>query len=128
MTDQIERTNESTFESLDPRTGLALATYPIADATEVEIAVARARSAARWWDAQGFEGRKRWLLEFKTAIARDAASLAAVIAAETGKPDEDSLLEVMLGVEHIDWAALHAGKTLKQRRVGSGLLAINQKA
>ena len=30
MTDQIERTNESTFESLDPRTGLALATYPIA--------------------------------------------------------------------------------------------------
>ncbi|WP_441347037.1 aldehyde dehydrogenase family protein [Rhodococcus sp. 06-1474-1B] len=128
VTDQIERTNESTFESLDPRTGLALATYPIADAAEVEIAVARARSAARWWDAQGFEGRKRWLLEFKTAIARDAASLAAVIAAETGKPDEDSLLEVMLGVEHIDWAARHAGKTLKQRRVGSGLLAINQKA
>ncbi|MDI9893112.1 aldehyde dehydrogenase family protein [Rhodococcus sp. IEGM 1381] len=128
MTDQIERTTVSTFESLDPRTGVALATYPIADATEVEAVVARARSAARWWDTQGFAGRKRWLLEFKSAIARDAASLAAVIAAETGKPDEDSLLEVMLGVEHIDWAARNAEKTLRQRKVGSGLLAVNQKA
>ena len=57
MTDQIERTNESTFESLDPRTGLALATYPIADGAEVEIAVTRARSAARWW----YAGRPNWV-------------------------------------------------------------------
>ncbi|CCQ14641.1 Aldehyde dehydrogenase [Rhodococcus sp. AW25M09] len=128
MTDQIERTTENTFDSLDPRTGVALATYPIAGVDDVAAAVDRARSAARWWDVQGFVGRKRWLLEFKSAIARDAASLAAVIAAETGKPAEDSLLEVMLGVEHIDWAARNAEKTLKQRKVGSGLLAVNQKA
>ncbi|MFI8567546.1 aldehyde dehydrogenase family protein [Rhodococcus sp. NPDC078407] len=128
VTDQIERTNDATFESLDPRTGTTLATYPVADAAEVAASVARARSAARWWDLQGFVGRKRWLLEFKSAIARDAASLATVIAAETGKPDEDSLLEVMLGVEHLDWAARNAEKTLRQRKVGSGLLAVNQKA
>ncbi|MBJ7352438.1 MAG: aldehyde dehydrogenase family protein, partial [Rhodococcus sp.] len=54
--------------------------------------------------------------------------LAAVIAAETGKPDEDSLLEVMLGVEHLDWSARNAEKILRQRKVGSGLLAVNQKA
>ncbi|MCZ4520008.1 aldehyde dehydrogenase family protein [Rhodococcus ruber] len=128
MTDQIERTNDATFDSLDPRTGTTLSTYPVADSADVAVAVARARSAARWWDAQGFAGRKRWLLEFKSAIARDAASLATVIAAETGKPDEDSLLEVMLGVEHLDWAARNAEKTLRQRKVGSGLLAVNQKA
>jgi acyl-CoA reductase-like NAD-dependent aldehyde dehydrogenase len=128
VTDQIERTNESTFESLDPRTGVALAAYPIAGPAEVDAAVARARSAARWWDVQGFVGRKRWLLEFKSAIARDAASLAAVIAAETGKPDEDSILEVMMGVEHIDWAARNAEKILRQRKVGSGLISVNQKA
>lgn len=128
MTDQIERTTEATFESLDPRTGAVLATYPVANSAEVEAVVARARSAARWWDAQGFAGRRRWLLEYKSAIARDAADLAAVIAAETGKPSEDSLLEVMLGVEHLDWSARNAATTLRQRKVGSGLLAINQKA
>ncbi|KQU55259.1 aldehyde dehydrogenase [Rhodococcus sp. Leaf278] len=128
MTDQIEQTNDATFESLDPRTGTALSTYPVADSADVAAVVGCARSAARWWDAQGFAGRKRWLLEFKSAVARDAASLATVIAAETGKPDEDSLLEVMLGVEHLDWAARNAEKTLRQRKVGSGLLAVNQKA
>lgn len=128
MTDRIERTSDATFASLDPRTGDALSTYPVADSADVAAAVARARSAARWWDAQGFAGRKRWLLEFKSAIARDAVSLATVIAAETGKPDEDSLLEVMLGVEHLDWSARNAEKTLRQRKVRSGLLAVNQKA
>ncbi|MGF0310296.1 aldehyde dehydrogenase family protein [Rhodococcus sp. IEGM1428] len=128
MTDQIDRVNERTFESLDPRTGLALATYPIADTADVEFAVARARSAATWWDALGFAGRRTWLLKYKSAIARDAASLAAVITAETGKPDDDAILEIQLGVEHIDWAARNAEKTLKQRKVGSGLLAVNQKA
>ncbi|WP_442970927.1 aldehyde dehydrogenase family protein [Rhodococcus sp. Leaf278] len=128
VTDQIEQTNDATFESLDPRTGTALSTYPVADSADVAAVVGCARSAARWWDAQGFAGRKRWLLEFKSAVARDAASLATVIAAETGKPDEDSLLEVMLGVEHLDWAARNAEKTLRQRKVGSGLLAVNQKA
>ncbi|MET0198254.1 MAG: aldehyde dehydrogenase family protein, partial [Rhodococcus fascians] len=105
MTDQVVETKARTFDSLDPRTGDVLATYPIAGDAEVSAAVDRARSAARWWDVQGFTGRKRWLLEFKSAIARDAKSLADVIASESGKPDEDALLEVMLGVEHIDWAA-----------------------
>lgn len=133
MTDQVvqtkaEQDQASTFDSLDPRTGTVLATYPIAGATDIEAAVARARSAARWWDVQGFTGRRRWLIEFKTAIAKDAQSLADVIAAETGKPDEDSLLEVMMGVEHIDWAARNAEKVLAQRRVSSGLISANQQA
>ncbi|MGA9871577.1 MAG: aldehyde dehydrogenase family protein [Rhodococcus sp. (in: high G+C Gram-positive bacteria)] len=128
MTDQVAATKAHTFDSLDPRTDTVLASYPVADATEVQQAVDRARSAARWWDVQGFTGRKRWLLEYKTAIAKDAKGLAAVIAAETGKPEEDSILEVMLGVEHIDWAARNAEKILKQRKVSSGLISANQQA
>ncbi|MET0318341.1 MAG: aldehyde dehydrogenase family protein [Rhodococcus fascians] len=128
MTDQVVETKARTFDSLDPRTGDVLATYPIAGDAEVSAAVDRARSAARWWDVQGFTGRKRWLLEFKSAIARDAKSLADVIASESGKPDEDALLEVMLGVEHIDWAARNAEKILKQRKVSSGLISPNQQA
>lgn len=128
MTDQIERPEPRSLDSLDPRTGAVLAKYPVADASEIRATVARARSAARWWEAQGYEGRKNWLLEYKTVIARGAADLAAVITAETGKPDADALLEVMMGVEHIDWAARNAAKTLKQRRVRAGSIAVDQRA
>ncbi|MGB3370803.1 MAG: aldehyde dehydrogenase family protein, partial [Rhodococcus sp. (in: high G+C Gram-positive bacteria)] len=128
MTDQVVEIEARTFDSLDPRTGTVLASYPVDGETEVRVAVERARSAARWWDIQGFTGRKRWLLEFKSAIAKDAKSLADVIAAESGKPAEDAMLEVMLGVEHIDWAARNAEKVLKQRKVSSGLISANQQA
>ncbi|PTR24060.1 acyl-CoA reductase-like NAD-dependent aldehyde dehydrogenase [Rhodococcus sp. OK519] len=118
----------TTFASLDPRTGEALAHYPVATATDVRAAVDRARGAARWWDAQGFRGRRDWLLEFKKAIASDADGLARVISAETGKPHDDALLEVMLAVEHLDWAARNAKKVLKPRRVPAGLVSANQSA
>ncbi|ORI23588.1 aldehyde dehydrogenase family protein [Rhodococcus sp. 1168] len=128
MTDQVTQMEVRTFDSLDPRTGDVLASYPISDDEAVRAAVDRARAASRWWDLQGFTGRKNWLLEFKNAIAKDAQSLAAVIAAESGKPDEDAILEVMMAAEHIDWAARNAEKTLKQRKVSSGLISANQKA
>lgn len=122
-----DRTRE-TFTSLDPRTGQVLAEYPVADEPEVAAAVERARGAARWWDAQGFRGRRDWLLEFKKAIASDADDLARVVSAETGKPHDDALLEVMLAVEHLDWAARNAKKVLKPRRVSPGLVSANQSA
>lgn len=122
-----DRTSE-TFTSLDPRTGQVLAEYTVADEPEVAAAVERARGAARWWDAQGFRGRRDWLLEFKKAIASDADDLARVVSAETGKPHDDALLEVMLAVEHLDWAARNAKKVLKPRRVSPGLVSANQSA
>lgn len=117
-----------TFTSLDPRTGQVLAEYPVADEADVAGAVERARGAARWWDAQGFRGRRDWLLEFKKAIAADAEDLARVVSAETGKPHDDALLEVMLAVEHLDWAARNAKKILRARRVSPGLVSANQSA
>lgn len=118
----------STFASLDPRTGTILAEYPVATETDVAAAVDRARGAANWWAAQGFRGRRDWLLEFKKAIASDAADLARVVSAETGKPYDDALLEVMLAIEHLDWAARNAKKVLRPRRVPSGLVSANQSA
>ncbi len=118
----------ATFASLDPRTGDVIAEYPIADESAVAEAVDRARIAARWWDAQGFRGRREWLLEFKKAVARGATSLASVVSRETGKPYGDAFLEVMLAVEHLDWAAKNAKRVLKARRVPSGVASINQAA
>lgn len=137
MTEQLTpfdagRANETRrgaeFESLDPRNGEVIATYPTCGEAEVDAAVEGARTAARWWDVQGFRGRREWLLEFKRAVAAGADELAALISRESGKPAEDALLEVMLAVEHIDWAAKNAKKILRQRKVSSGLVSANQAA
>lgn len=118
----------STFASVDPRDGTVLAEYPIAGPEEVALAVERARAAARWWATQGPRGRREWLLEYKRAISSRAQELASLISAETGKPDEDATLEVMLAVSHLEWAAKNADKVLRRRPVSAGLLMANQAA
>ena len=117
-----------TFTSLDPRDGTVLGEYPVAGPEEVGLAVERARAAARWWANQGARGRREWLLEYKRAISSRAGELAALISAETGKPDEDATLEVMLAVSHLEWAAKNAHKVLRRRPVSAGLMMANQAA
>jgi len=112
----------------DPRDGSPIGSYPVATADDVHRTVAQARDAAAWWAAQGFAGRRRILLAFKGAIARDAKDLAATIARETGKPEGDALLEVMLTLGHLDWAAKNAEPVLKRRKVKAGLVNYNQHA
>lgn len=119
-------TTETSFASVDPRTEEVLGRYAIAGKAEVAEAVGRARSAARWWDVQGYRGRKSWMLEFKSAIVAEVEALTAVISQETGKSEEDALLEVMLAVEHLDWAARRAPRVLRQRKVHSGMVSANQ--
>src|SRR5699024_6484973 len=60
------------LRSEDPRTEAIVGEYPVHGAEEVAAAVGRARTAAHWWDAQGFRGRRDWLREFARVIARGA--------------------------------------------------------
>ncbi|WP_121061091.1 aldehyde dehydrogenase family protein [Microbacterium telephonicum] len=118
----------STFTAHDPRDGSAIADHALEDAATVSRRVVDARGAAAWWAGQGFDGRKRVLLAWKGAIARGAQELAGVISAETGKPAGDALLEVMLTLGHLDWAAKHAKEVLGVRKVKAGLINYNQHA
>ncbi|MFC4072054.1 aldehyde dehydrogenase family protein [Actinoplanes subglobosus] len=96
--------------------------------TEVQATVEKARSAARWWGGLSYNERRSRLLAWKRHIARHIGELAALVAEETGKPQDDAALEVMLAVEHLDWAARNAGKVLGRHRVPSGMLAANHVA
>lgn len=118
----------TTYSTHDPRDGALIADHALEDAGRVEERVAIAHRAATWWAAQGFDGRRRVLLAWKGAIARSAADLAAVISRETGKPSGDALLEVVLTLGHLDWAAKNAGKVLRVRKVPAGLVNYNQHA
>jgi acyl-CoA reductase-like NAD-dependent aldehyde dehydrogenase len=116
----------ATVLSRSPITGEVVAEHPLAGPAEVEQAVTRARQAAAWWAELPPNGRKAILLRWKRELVTGCDALAAAIRAETGKPAGAAMLEIMLAVEHLDWAARHARRVLRRRWVGSGLLAANQ--
>ena len=120
MTDKLEVTN--------PATGDVVGVHAIDDAASVDAAVARARHAAEWWASGTFADRKGVLDQWKGVLTRRMGQLADVVHQETGKPHGDAQLEIALAIEHLGWAASHAGKVLGPRRVPSGLLMANQAA
>ncbi len=111
---------------MNPATGEVLATFPVHGRREVDAAVAQAREAAVWWDGLGWSERRIRLLAWKSHLTRYMGRLAQLVHEETGKPLDDATLEIILAIVHIDWAARHARRVLRPRRVRSGLAAINQ--
>jgi acyl-CoA reductase-like NAD-dependent aldehyde dehydrogenase len=118
----------ATFDSLNPRTGDVVETYPIHGEAEVRAAVERAREAAAWWGALSYDEREDRLATWKGVVTRRIAQLAEVMHQETGKPHGDALLEGALAIDHLAWAASHAEKVLKRHKVPSGLVMANQRA
>jgi acyl-CoA reductase-like NAD-dependent aldehyde dehydrogenase len=114
------------LETFNPATGEVLAAYPEHGRREVDAAVMAAREAAAWWAGLGWSGRRIRLLAWKSHLVRYMGRLAQLVHEETGKPLEDATLEIILAVLHIDWAARHARRVLRPRRVRSGLAAIHQ--
>lgn len=127
-TDDVTTADRATFTSVNPATGETVGTFPVHGPDDVQAAVRRARSAATWWAAVGFQERKRRLNAAKAILARRSAELCELVRAENGKPLADAFIEVLLCAEHLDWAARRAERVLGTRRVPSGLLMLNQKA
>ena len=94
----------------------------------MQAAVDRAHEEAAWWGALSFDEREKHLQTWKGAMTRRIAQLAEVMHQETGKPHGDAMLESALAIDHLAWAASHAEKVLKRRKVPSGLVMANQAA
>ncbi|MFJ2665234.1 aldehyde dehydrogenase family protein [Nocardia fluminea] len=114
--------------AFDPRTGEQLAQYPVQGTAEVTRAVRTARATQNWWGELSFSERKHLLLDWRRQIARNAGELAELLRSETGKPEADATLEVMLAVENLDWAARNAERTLGRKRLSTGWFTRNQHA
>ena len=117
-----------TFDSLNPRTGDVVASHPVHGEADVAAAVAVARETADWWAGLSYGEREDHLQTWKSVITRRLAQLAELMHQETGKPHGDALLEASLAIDHLGWAAGHAEKVLKRRRVSPGMLMANQAA
>ncbi|HEY9522227.1 MAG TPA: aldehyde dehydrogenase family protein [Thermopolyspora sp.] len=121
-------TEQRTFDSYDPATGKVVGSHPIHDAEAVREVVTTAREAARWWADLGFAGRRRRLLDYRAVLTRNIHRVADMVHQETGKPVADALLESVLAITHVDWAARHARSVLGPRRVSPGLMGLNMAA
>ena len=117
-----------TFVSHDPAGGGEVGTFPEMTAGQVRAAVAEARPAAAWWSALTWAERERRLRKWAGVISRGHEELCELVHRENGKPRDDAFLEVFLAIEHIGWAAGHARKVLRPRRVATGLLMANHAA
>jgi acyl-CoA reductase-like NAD-dependent aldehyde dehydrogenase len=117
-----------TFDSLSPATSEVIATFGVCGEQDIADAVERARGAAAWWAGLGWKERERRLLAWKSHLTRYIGRLGELVHTETGKPLAEAQLEILLAVVHIDWAARHARRVLRSRRVRSGLISVNQAA
>ncbi|MCG5220970.1 aldehyde dehydrogenase family protein [Streptosporangium sp. KLBMP 9127] len=118
-------TENRTFDSLNPATGGTVGTHPVHDAAAVRAAVGRASEAASWWAELGYAGRRARLLDYKAVITQNLKRIASLVHEETGKPEGDATLEIVLAITHLDWAARRAQRVLGPHRVASGLLGVN---
>ncbi|WP_068273958.1 aldehyde dehydrogenase family protein [Aldersonia kunmingensis] len=118
----------TTLTSLNPATGELVAEFPIDDAAAVAVAVERARGALATWRDLGFDGRRKALLRWASQLINNSDELSALVHKENGKPLEDAFLELMLTLEHIDWAAKNAKKVLSPQKVKPGSFMANHEA
>jgi succinate-semialdehyde dehydrogenase/glutarate-semialdehyde dehydrogenase len=116
------------FDSTCPATGEVVGSFPLHGPEQVAAVVTRARQAAAGWRELGFDGRRRALLAYKALLVRRTGELVALIHRENGKPRADALIEVVLIVEHLDWAARNAARVLGLRHVRSTPVLANHAA
>ena len=123
--DRARTSGEQTFDSLSPATGEVVGTFPVHDEGEVRAAVQRARKASQWWQSLGHDGRKQRLMAFARVLTHRRDELLDLVSRENGKPQVDAFIEQVLALEHLAWAAKHAEKIMKPRRVGGSMMLAN---
>ena len=128
VTDEGADELTATFDSLDPSTGDVVGSHPIHTSDEVQQAVGRGHEAGLWWAGLTPAERRDLLTKWKGVLTRRMSQLIDVVHRETGKPYGDAQLEIVLAIDHLAWAARHAGKVLGPKRVSPGLLMANQAA
>lgn len=113
------------FDSFAPADGSLLDSFPDMDSVMVDSVVARARSATDRWAAVGVGQRRRALLAWAGELSRSSSEITELIHRENGKPRDDAYMELVIALEHIDWAARNAKRVLAPRRVSAGILMAN---
>src|SRR2546428_12997324 len=98
--------NRRTFDVINPATGKALASYPIATAQQVRAKVEAARDAFRSWSRLDPKERAAYLLRFVEVLRKHKEAYAETMTLEMGKVIREAIDEV----EKCAWAAENFGE------------------
>ncbi len=115
--------NTERLSSYNPATGEVIGTVPILSPSEVDAAVARARTAAATWSTRAFATRVEELTAFRKALANSAEDIAHILHRENGKPELEAYSEVMMALNHLQHATARAEKAMEPRKVSAGMMA-----
>jgi acyl-CoA reductase-like NAD-dependent aldehyde dehydrogenase len=112
--------NGRTFAVENPATGATIAHLPDMDAAQVKAIVDRARAAQPAWEALGFEGRARYMFQFRKWLVDNRDRVARTVMDETGKTREDAFLaDVFTTADALGFWAKKAPEYLGDERVRS---------
>ncbi|HST82085.1 MAG TPA: aldehyde dehydrogenase family protein [Kineosporiaceae bacterium] len=113
------------FDVVNPATQEVVGSYPVHTADDVVQAVAAAREAQRWWESLGFDGRKPYIRRWLRRLAMHCDEVYEIGHQETARPRGDVQFELFAGLEDARWAAAHAKRVLRSRRVAPGIAMPN---
>src|SRR3954470_4359875 len=88
----------------DPATGEPQAEVLLADAHDVDRAVAAARAAFETWRDVSVTRRARIMFRFRELLQQNVAELTRIISSEHGKVLDDAKGEVIRGIEVVEFA------------------------
>lgn len=114
-----------TFTVTNPATGEQVGTFPVHTADDIAERIVEARAAQAWWAGLSYGERKRRINRWIAAIAQRSDEICDLGFRETGRPRGDVQFELIAGLEDLRWAAAHARRVLRERRVAPGMALFN---
>jgi acyl-CoA reductase-like NAD-dependent aldehyde dehydrogenase len=111
---------------VNPATGEHFGRVVVASPDEVHAAVREMRAAFPAWSHKSLAERVAVLRELQRALIDARDEISAVITQDTGKPRQDSMIEVFVTVDILNDACRHAAAWLRPERVAQGLYLFKQ--
>ena len=96
---RVEGTSGRTADVFNPATGEVQAHVPLANADELNAAIASAKEAQVAWGATNPQKRARVMMKFVDLLNRDMQKLAEMLSSEHGKTVPDAKGDVQRGLE-----------------------------
>ncbi len=110
---------ENVTASINPATGATIATWPLADAAQIEATLAAAARAARDWRRRPLAERAALLRNMATQLRQNSERLTRMITLEMGKPLAEARGEIEKSAWNCEYVAEHGAAWLADEEVAT---------
>jgi len=126
----VESTSGRTVPVHNPATGATTAQLALADAAEIDRAIASAQAGFEVWSRYSIAKRQAVIFRFRELLVAKKTELAAIITAEHGKVLSDAMGEIARGQEVVELACgfpqLTKGEFSENASTGIDVYSIKQ--